>query len=117
MIEVTRDFGVSWVGYGLPSQLSVTTPIQCPVSPSTCVAGAYDFGADRPVLLRTADGGRIWSAQLIRNASYIIELACATDLSCTGIFTPPPHPFDGRWVVKHTADGGRSWVTGPPNPR
>jgi hypothetical protein len=114
ILEVSRDGGASWTALALPTDISVTTPLQCPISPASCLAGGYDAG--QVVLLKTDDGGLSWSARRAGPTSrnwtgYADQLACSTNLRCTGIFETP-----GSYQVLLTANGGRSWSAGPASP-
>ena len=78
LLEVSRDGGASCTTLSLPSDISISTPLQCPVSATTCYAAGYDAG--QVVLLATADGGQSWSARrLPGSVSYPATLACTTD--------------------------------------
>jgi photosystem II stability/assembly factor-like uncharacterized protein len=113
-LAVSHDGGASWSELRFPAGISFDSALQCPVSPTACVATGHDAG--REVLLRTADGGRSWSAERIPRAVYGNQLACSSDTRCVGIFevarAEPRETF--RTFV--TADGGRSWTPGPSAP-
>lgn len=114
LIEATRNGGLSWDVLGLPGNISITTPLQCPRSAVSCLASGYDAG--RTVLLRTADGGRTWSATGIPSASFADQLACASDTACAGIFQIGSwRKF--TWRVLVTGNGGKTWSAGPASPR
>jgi photosystem II stability/assembly factor-like uncharacterized protein len=120
MLEVSRDGGNSWTALGLPADISITTPLQCPVTATTCLAAGTDAG--HVALLRTADGGRSWSARRIGPVTRADQLACTSGLSCTGIFSSagwtPGYRYRAPAIdVLVTRDGGRSWSVGPPTPR
>ena len=120
ILEATRDGGATWSALQMPSDISVTTPLQCPQSVSTCFAAGYD--ANRVVLLATSDAGHSWSARPIPGSfNFADDLACSSDLRCVGLFTgtgwPPGYKYSAsNAVVLVTGDGGRSWSAGPPVP-
>jgi hypothetical protein len=120
LLEVSRDGGTSWTTLSLPADISITTPLQCPVSATICYAAGYD--ASRVVLLATADGGQSWSARRVPgSANFADALACTTDNGCVGLFTengyaPGYHLKAQNATVLVTRDGGLTWSAGPPVP-
>jgi photosystem II stability/assembly factor-like uncharacterized protein len=115
ILEVSQNGGASWTALGLPTSISIATPLQCPVSATACVAAGTDAG--HVIVLRTADGGRSWTTRPVRpGARYADQLTCSTDLACTGIFKFGRGP-DGRYAVLVTDNGGRTWSAGPASPR
>lgn len=120
LLEVSRDGGVSWTTLSLPSDVSVTTPLQCPVSATTCYAAGYD--ASRIVLLATSDGGHSWSARPVPGpVSFADALACTTHDGCVGLFVekgwaPGYHLSAQNAEVLVTRNGGLTWAAGPPVP-
>ena len=121
ILETTRDGGATWSALQMPSDISVTTPLQCPRSVSTCFAAGYD--ANQVVLLATNDAGQSWSAlQIPGSFNFADDLTCSSDLRCVGLFTSPGwapgyNERANNAVVLVTGDGGRSWSAGPPVPR
>jgi hypothetical protein len=121
ILERTRDGGASWSARQLPADVSITTPLQCPRTVSTCYAAGYDAG--RVVLLVTADAGRTWSARPVPGPlKFADELACSGGLRCAGLFetshwAPGYRDSASNAVVLVTADAGRTWSAGPPAPR
>jgi len=120
LLEVSRDGGASWTTLSLPSDVSVTTPLQCPKSVTTCYAAGYDAG--RVVLLATRDGGLSWSARPIPgHVTFADTLACVSGGSCVGLFlargwAPGYNLRADKAKVLVTRDGGLSWLPGPPVP-
>jgi photosystem II stability/assembly factor-like uncharacterized protein len=120
LLEVSRDGGASWTTLSLPSDVSITTPLQCPKAVTTCYAAGYDAG--RVVLLTTADGGLSWTARTIPGSlTGAATLACVSDGSCVGLFEAsgwaPGYNLrapDAKVLV--TRDGGLTWSAGPPTP-
>jgi photosystem II stability/assembly factor-like uncharacterized protein len=121
ILEVTRDGGAGWSALSLPADVSILSPLQCPVSVTTCFAAGTD--ANRNVLLFTADGGRSWSARPTpAPGDATRELACTSDQKCVALFqTSGWAPGYGRRasnaIVMVTRDGGRTWSAGPTAPR
>jgi hypothetical protein len=114
VLEVSRDGGQSWTTLGLPSTMSISTPLQCPESGTICLAGGYDAG--RVVLFRTADGGHTWTAYPVPGAvQYADQVSCTSARVCVGIFTTPMTAAGSEVLV--TSDGGRTWGPGPALPR
>jgi len=120
ILEVTRDGGTSWSALELPADVSILSPLQCPVSVTTCFASGTDAG--RSVLLFTADGGRSWSARPTpAPADSISELACTGNQQCVALFqtsgwAPGYYLRASNAIVMVTRDGGRSWSAGPTAP-
>jgi len=120
LLEVSRDGGANWTTLSLPSDVSVTTPLQCPTSVTTCYAAGYDAG--RVVLLATRDGGLSWSARPVPgHVTFADTLACMSDGSCAGLFlakgwAPGYNLRADNAKVLVTHDGGLTWSPGPPVP-
>jgi photosystem II stability/assembly factor-like uncharacterized protein len=112
ILAVSQDGGASWTARMLPDGISFSTPLQCPGSPATCLAGGQDSG--HAVLLRTADSGRTWSALRIPYAAYADQLACASQTRCVGIFEIAQAESQQTYGVLVTTNGGRSWTVGVP---
>jgi photosystem II stability/assembly factor-like uncharacterized protein len=120
LLEVSRNSGESWTTLSLPSDVSITTPLQCPEAVTTCYAAGYDAG--RVVLLTTTDAGLSWSARPIPGSLIGADtLACVSDGSCVGLFEAsgwaPGYYLrapDAKVLV--TRDGGLTWSAGPPTP-
>jgi photosystem II stability/assembly factor-like uncharacterized protein len=121
LLEVSHDGGGSWTTLSLPSDVSVTTSLQCPESVTTCYAAGFDAG--RVVLLATADGGLSWSARPIPGSlTDAVTLACMSKGSCVGLFSAsgwaPGYDLQANNAkVLVTRDGGLTWSAGPPTPR
>ena len=121
LLEVSHDGGGNWTTLSLPSDVSITTPLQCPESVTTCYAAGYDAG--RVVLLATADGGLSWSARAIPGSvTGAATLSCPSNGSCAGLFEASGWApgYDLRAPnakVLVTRDGGFTWSAGPPTPR
>jgi len=120
LLEVSRDGGASWTTLSLPSDISITTPLQCPVSATSCYAAGYDAG--RVVLLATTDGGQHWAARRIPGSvNFADALACTTHDTCVGLFVENGYApgYDLKAsdaTVLVTRDGGLTWSAGPPAP-
>lgn len=112
ILEVSRDGGQSWTAMGLPSSMSLSTPMQCPESASRCLAAGTDAG--KVALFATGDGGRTWTAHPVPGAQYASELSCSTDQTCVGIFMPPQAAASSEVLV--TTNGGGDWSPGPAVP-
>jgi BNR/Asp-box repeat len=120
ILEVTKDGGADWSALELPPYVSILSPLQCPLSVTTCFASGTDAG--RNVLLFTADGGRSWSARSTpAQAESTSELACTGNQRCVALFqvsgwAPGYYMSASNAVVMVTRDGGRSWSAGPAAP-
>jgi hypothetical protein len=120
LLEVSQDGGASWTTLSLPSDISITTPLQCPVSAASCYAAGYDAG--RVVLLATTNSGQSWSARQIPGSLLFADaLACTSDGSCVGLFeakgwAPGYYLKANDAKVLATRDGGLTWSPGPPTP-
>jgi hypothetical protein len=120
LLEVSRDGGAGWTTLSLPSDVSITTPLQCPESVTTCFAAGYDAG--RVVLLATTDGGLSWVARPVPGPlTGAVTLACMSDGGCVGLFQAsgwaPGYNLRAQDAkVLATRDGGLTWSAGPPTP-
>jgi len=125
VLNVSKNSGLSWAEYQMPSGLGLTSALTCPTGDGLhCLAGGTENGS--PALLTTVDGGARWSEQLLTaKDGSPTELSCVSMTECVGLFRTPVNPLSfGETVnenndiflggtlrasVYSTNDGGLTW--------
>lgn len=109
VLLVTSDLGQSWQDASLPSGVSAVSSVTCATS-NVCLAVQPDQASDPPEILRTTDGGLLWSWVAVTDPGLngtVVQVDCATTTDCALVGAY-------GWPASYSAtstDAGATWTT------
>jgi len=107
----TTDGGRSWKleARSIPGVGEISS-LSCPSS-GLCVGGAYNHGAEGPLLVYTNDFGHTWSeASLPAGVGAIEDVSCGSSSYCVAV----GYSTDAKPLALVSVDAGESWVAQSP---
>jgi photosystem II stability/assembly factor-like uncharacterized protein len=106
----TTDDGVRWEPQAVPAGLRTLQSVSCS---SASVCTAVGFAGDAPnytgSIVRTADGGEVWSTQWLAKGPGLTSVTCPSATACVAVGDTTGH----AGAILSTTDSGTSWRSQP----